>query len=109
VSVDLNMGIQVERGSDGRLSLSKERKRNGRVNAKALAMGLIVAIAAIAATGITAVIAEGGQVQHNYQQNLGEDGYYEENNCNPYDDDDFPGEDEQNRTGVDEVTLDSLL
>ncbi len=103
------MGIQVERGSDGRLSLSKGRKRNGRVNARVLAMGLVVAIAAIAATGISAVIAAGGQVQHNYQQNLGEDGMYEDNNCNPYDDDDFPGEDTQNRTGVDEVDLDSLL
>ena len=30
----------------------------------------------------------------------GEDGNYEENNQNPYYDDDFPGEDKQQRSGV---------
>jgi hypothetical protein len=99
------MSIQVERDSNGRLSLSKERKRNGRVNAKVLGIGLMFAVAAVAATGISAVIAGGDNNMWNY----GEDGYYEENNCNPFDDDDFPGEDEQNRTGVAEVTLDSLI
>jgi hypothetical protein len=103
------MGIQVEKDSNGRLSLSKERKRNGRVNAKVLGVGLMLAVAAVAATGITAVIAGGDQNMFNNQLNYGEDGYYEDNNNNPYEDDDFPGEDLQNRTGVDEVTLDSLI
>jgi hypothetical protein len=30
----------------------------------------------------------------------GEDGNYEENNNNPYDDEDFPGQDDQQRNGV---------
>jgi hypothetical protein len=81
--------------------LSKGGRRDGSVNRKkVLTIGVAVAIVAIAIGGIQAALAEGGKVQHNYQQNLGEDGYYEENNCNPYDDIDFPGEDEQNRTGV---------
>ncbi|HUV61847.1 MAG TPA: hypothetical protein VMW71_06750 [Thermoplasmata archaeon] len=105
MSVDLYMGMQVEKDSNGRLSLRKERKRNSRVNAKALGMGLMFAIAAVAATGITAAIAGGDNNMWNY----GEDGLYEENNCNPYDDDDFPGEDEQNRTGVVVITVDSLI
>lgn len=95
----------MERDSNGRITLSKERKRSGRVNKRMLSMGLAIAVIAIAATGIQVALAAGGQVQHNYQQNLGEDGMYEENNCNPYEDDDFPGEDLQNRTGVDEVDL----
>jgi hypothetical protein len=95
----------LERDSNGRITLSKERKRSGRVNKRMLSMGLAIAVIAIAATGIQVALAAGGQVQHNYQQNLGEDGMYEENNCNPYEDDDFPGEDLQNRTGVDEVDL----
>lgn len=95
----------LERDSNGRITLNKERKRNGRVNKRMLSIGLAVAVIVIAATGIQVALAAGGQVQHNYQQNLGEDGYYEENNCNPYEDDDFPGEDLQNRTGVDEVDL----
>lgn len=95
----------MERDSNGRITLNKERKRNGRVNKRMLSIGLAVAVIVIAATGIQVALAAGGQVQHNYQQNLGEDGYYEENNCNPYEDDDFPGEDLQNRTGVDEVDL----
>lgn len=101
MSLELNMTIQVERDSNGRLSLSKERRRKGRVNAKVLSLGLVVAIAAIAASGIQAVIAEGDKNQYNNQLNYGEEGYYEENNENPYDDTDFPGLDEQNRTGVD--------
>ena len=96
----------LERDSNGRITLSKERKRNGRMNKRMLSMGLAIGVIAIAVTGIQFALAAGGQVQHNYQQNLGEDGYYEENNCNPYDDTDFPGLDEQNRTGVEDPGID---
>lgn len=76
--------------------LSKGRRRDGRLNRRTLAMGLTVVLVAIAAIGVQTAIAAGDNNMHNY----GEDGYYEENNCNPYDDDDFPGIDTQNRTGV---------
>lgn len=88
----------LERDSNGRITLSKERKRDGRVSKRALTAGLAVAFIAIAVTGIQAALAAGDNNMYNH----GEDGYYEEYNCNPYDDDDFPGEDTQNRTGVDE-------
>ena len=81
--------------------LRKERRGDGNAKGRMLVAGLAIALVAIAATGIQTALAAGGQVQHNYQQNLGEDGYYEENNENPYDDTDFPGLDTQNRTGVD--------
>jgi len=43
------------------------------------------------------VSAGGDQVQHTH----GEDtGYYDEHNNNPFDDDEFPGESLQNRTGM---------
>jgi hypothetical protein len=91
------MTLQVEKNSNGRLSLSKDKRRNGRVNAKVLSFGLVIALAAIAFSGIQASIAEGDKVQ----QTLGEDeGYYDVNNENPYDDTDFPGLDTQNRTGM---------
>jgi hypothetical protein len=80
--------------------LKKDGHRKGRINKRVLSMGLAIALVAIAATGITAVIAEGDNNMYNNQLNYGEDGYYEDNNCNPYDDADFPGLDEQNRTGV---------
>ena len=95
------MRPRLERDSNGRMVLRKDRRRNGPAKGRIVAAGLAIAFVAIAATGIQAVIAAGGQVQHNYQQNLGEDGYYEEYNQNPYDDTDFPGLDTQNRTGVD--------
>ena len=95
------MRPRLERDSNGRMVLRKERQRNERTKRRILAAGFAIAIVAIAATGIQAAIAAGGQVQHNYQQTLGEDGMYEENNNNTFPDDDFPGEDEQNRTGVD--------
>jgi len=96
------MGIKLERDANGRMILNKEKGSNGRVNKKkVLTVGLAIAMVAIAIGGIQAALAAGGQVQHNY----GEDGYYEDNNQNPYDDDDFPGEDTQNRTGVDELDL----
>jgi len=98
--LDLIMGIKLERDPNGRMILSKEKGNNGRVNRKkVLTMGLAVAIVAIAIGGIQAAVAVGDKVQHNY----GEDGYYEDNNENPWEDDDFPGEDTQNRTGVDEL------
>jgi len=96
------MGITLERDRNGRMTLGKGKKREARLNRRVLAMGLTIAIVAVAATGIQAALAAGGQVQHNYQQNLGEEGYYEENNNNTFDDDDFPGLDTQNRTGVDD-------
>ena len=96
----------LERDSNGRITLSKERKRNGRVNKRMLSMGLAIAVIAIAATGIQVALAAGGQVQHNYQQNLGEDGYYEENNNNDFPDYEFPGDADQNRTGVEDPGLD---
>jgi len=36
----------------------------------------------------------------NNQNTHGEDGNYEDNNNNPYGDDDFPGDDSQERNGV---------
>ena len=95
------MRPRLERDSNGRMVLRKRKQPNERTKKRVLAAGFAIAIMVIAATGIQAAIAAGGQVQHNYQQNLGEDGMYEENNCNPFPDTEFPGEDEQNRTGVD--------
>lgn len=62
-----------------------------------LALGLACLVVGIALAGVGTVSAGGDQVQHTH----GEDpGYYDENNNNPFDDDDFPGEPAQNRTGV---------
>ena len=93
------MRARIERDSNGRMVLRKNG-RDDRAKGKVVTIGLAVALVAIAATGIGAVIAEGDNNMYNHQLNYGEDGYYEENNCNPYDDTDFPGTDTQNRTGV---------
>lgn len=62
-----------------------------------LAFGLVCLVATTAFAGVGNVSAGGDQVQHTH----GEDpGYYDENNNNPFDDDTFPGEPAQNRTGV---------
>jgi hypothetical protein len=90
------MRARLESDSDGRMVLEKERRREGRLNLKMLTVGLAAVLVAIGASGIQAAIASGDNNQFNY----GEESYYEENNCNPYDDEDFPGLDTQNRTGV---------
>ncbi len=60
-------------------------------------MGLVCLVAATAIAGVGTVSASGDQVQHTH----GEDpGYYDEKNNNPFDDDEFPGQSSQNRTGV---------
>ncbi|HIH00541.1 TPA: hypothetical protein HA259_00405 [Thermoplasmata archaeon] len=89
------MRAKLERNSEGRMVLRKGA-RGGDARKKMVAVGLALAMAAIAVTGIQTAIAGGDQNMHNH----GEDGYYEENNCNSFDDDDFPGLDTQNRTGV---------
>jgi len=62
-----------------------------------LAFGLVCLVAATAIGGIGTASAGGDQVQHTH----GEDpGYYDENNDNPFDDESFPGQSSQNRTGV---------
>lgn len=62
-----------------------------------LAMGLTIAVAVIVISGIGIALAGGDQNQLTHGE---DDGYYDENNCNPYEDEPFPGEDIQNRTGV---------
>lgn len=62
-----------------------------------LAFGLVCLVAVTAIAGVGTVSAGGDQVQHTH----GEDpGYYDENNSNPFDDGEFPGDSTQNRTGV---------
>lgn len=91
------MKPMLERGSDGKMRLSKDGKRRGRLNARALAMGLAVVVVAVALVGMQAAIAEGDKVRHTYGE---DDGYYDVNNNNEFTDEDFPGLDTQNRTGV---------
>jgi hypothetical protein len=92
------MGITLERDSNGKMNLNKGGRRDGRMDKKRiLSIGLSIALVAIVLTGISAALAEGDKVRHTHGE---DDGYYDVNNCNPYDDDDFPGVDEQNRTGV---------
>jgi hypothetical protein len=64
---------------------------------KMLAIGLasLLAVMAFAASGDAT--ASGDQVQHTHGE---DDGYYDENNNNPFDDETFPGQPAQNRTGV---------
>jgi hypothetical protein len=64
---------------------------------KLVALGLVIVVATIALSGLQDALAEGDKVR---ETNGEDDGYYDENNYNPYEDDDFPGEDLQNRTGV---------
>jgi hypothetical protein len=70
-----------------------ERNRKARV----LTMALTIGVVAIVLTGVGFALAEGDKNRLTHGE---DDGYYDENNCNPFDDDDFPGEDLQNRTGV---------
>ncbi len=91
------MGIRLERGSDGRMRIDREGERKGRAGKRALTMGIAVALGAILISGIGVALAVGDQNQLTHGE---DDGYYDENNCNPFDDEPFPGEDTQNRTGV---------
>lgn len=61
----------------------------------ALFLGCLVAVTAMVAMGMS-VSASGD----NNCWNHGEDGKYEENNNNPFDDDTFPGVSDQKRGGV---------
>ncbi|MEW5748413.1 MAG: hypothetical protein AB1793_06490 [Candidatus Thermoplasmatota archaeon] len=91
------MGIRLERGSDGRMRIGKDGERRGRFGKRALTIGIAVALAAVAVSGIGVALAGGDQNQLTHGE---DDGYYDDNNCNPFDDEPFPGEDTQNRTGV---------
>ncbi len=62
-----------------------------------LAVGLACAVALAAFACVGSVSAEGDQVQWTHGE---DEGYYDENNNNPFDDDEFPGQSSQNRTGV---------
>lgn len=63
---------------------------------RVLAFGLVCLVAATAIAGVGNVTASGD----NNTWNHGEDGMYEENNNNPFEDEDFPGEASQLRGGV---------
>ena len=91
------MGIRLERGPDGLMRVGSKVEENRRFTKRAVTMGIAVAIAAIAISGIGMALAVGDQNQLTHGE---DDGYYDENNCNPFDDEPFPGEDIQNRTGV---------
>ena len=91
------MGINLERGSDGLMRIGRQGEGNRRFSKRAVTMGIAVALAAIAVSGIGVALAGGDQNQLTHGE---DDGYYDENNCNPFDDEPFPGEDIQNRTGV---------
>ena len=95
------MRPRLERDSNGQIVLRKKRERGDERNRRILVVGLSIALVAIAVSGIQTAIAAGDNNMYNHQLSYGEDGYYEDNNCNPYDDTDFPGLDTQNRTGVD--------
>lgn len=87
----------LERGLDGRIRLRRGNERGGSVNSRVLVAGLMVALVAVAATGIGVVLAGGDQVQHTHGE---DEGYYDVNNNNDFDDDVFPGDSTQNRTGM---------
>jgi len=57
---------------------------------------VLVGLLVLLTIGIGSSQASG---DHNHNTH-GEDGNYEENNNNPYGDDDFPGDDNQQRSGV---------
>ena len=59
-------------------------------------LAILIGFLVILAIGIGSVQAGGD----NNQNTHGEEGNYEDNNNNPYGDDDFPGQDSQQRSGV---------
>lgn len=63
---------------------------------RVVAFGLVCLVAATAIAGVGNVAASGDNNCYNH----GEDGMYEENNNNPFDDETFPGEAEQKRGGI---------
>jgi hypothetical protein len=64
---------------------------------KTVALGLACLLAVMAIAGVSTVSAEGDQVQHTHGE---DEGYYDVNNQNPFDDETFPGQSSQNRTGM---------
>lgn len=91
------MRIRLERDKEGKVHLRKSTRGNSRVNAKMLAVGLAVALVAVALTGIGTTLAVGDKNRLTHGE---DEGYYDVNNSNTFDDSDFPGLDLQNRTGV---------
>ncbi len=91
------MNVRIERGSDGRMNLRKDGRAGATGRKKLVAVGLAVAFLAVALTGIQTALAEGDKNQLTHGE---DEGYYDVNNWNPYEDSDFPGDDLQNRTGV---------
>ncbi len=65
--------------------------------AKYVAIGLACFVATMAFSATDNVSAEGDQNQITHGE---DDGYYDENNNNPFEGDEFPGEPAQNRTGM---------
>jgi hypothetical protein len=66
---------------------------------RCLAIVLGCLVAATALIGISGDAAAGGG-DHNHLTHGEDEGYYDEKNNNPFDDDDFPGQSSQNRSGV---------
>ncbi|HDS59320.1 MAG TPA: hypothetical protein ENN54_03395 [Thermoplasmatales archaeon] len=59
----------------------------------------VLAVALLAVSwSFSAVLAGSGDENH---YTNGEDGHYEENNNNPFPDEEFPGEEQQQRSGKD--------
>lgn len=91
------MNRSLRRDPDGRIRIEKDGRGDKHQKARVLTMALTIGVAAIVLSGIGFALAEGDKNRLTHGE---DDGYYDENNCNPYDDDDFPGDDLQNRTGV---------
>ncbi len=91
------MNRSLERDSDGHMRVVKDGRGDKGQKKRVLGIALTLAVAAIAISGIGVALAGGDQNQLTHGE---DDGYYDENNCNPYEDIPFPGEDVQNRTGV---------
>ncbi|MBU1159136.1 MAG: hypothetical protein KKE24_07335 [Candidatus Thermoplasmatota archaeon] len=60
-----------------------------------LGLACLLAVTAIATVGN--VSASGDQVQHTHGE---DEGYYDANNNNPFEDETFPGQSSQNRSGM---------
>lgn len=91
------MNRSLERDSDGHIRVVKDGRGDKGQKKRVLGIALAFAVAAIAISGIGVALAGGDQNQLTHGE---DDGYYDDNNCNPYEDIPFPGEDVQNRTGV---------
>ena len=66
---------------------------------RCLAVVLACLVAAIALMGMSDNAAAGGG-DHNHLTHGEDEGYYDVNNNNPFDDDTFPGQSSCNRSGV---------